>query len=716
MTPTAKRKKSEKNKERSAVLGESVEYKDVETPAVEVPARAPPAVETPAASIFQEADRGDDVDSFADLQSSRRDDISATDEGQEYPFPVLSGARGLQEKDFEVSKVRDRAIELAEEDIETPLGTGKKGKKAKKNKKSKDKDITSRAVEDSDKDLGLITSAAIAATSSAVLASEGSKERPPHERAEPHKRRSHPVSFHEEQPDEKRLHADLPRHEHVTIERSMFPAESSRSMGRATVKEEKQLTPRDDLTTTVRNHSPNPEPTWSFAGVADIVSQEPPSPIQQKRELVMDTSPKEKRERPTEAIASRNDKHEASHASLDPSLLTGAVVTAAATLSSAHGTTKDRKADVPEPTSVGHIRTPKGKKHAKETTTNIESSRDIAQPETSPAKSAKQKGPSQSLFGDPSEKKADASGVIVTPTPTPKHNRTPGTKQLDTIKESSPDDSPLHKKGRSVTDVGMSERGVKSARHARSPLPFSERIKSPPPVTPTPASRKGVPAALDVSASNTPSRDSPWHQVHESVDRSMTLSPARRMPRGSPNADPIKQQMAEQRSPSVASQRSMSNISKLRSPDHDRPSSAASNRSTHSLRRVDRSASGDLRTASRLGEASASGAGAKDAEPHLSDNNALTAGALAAVAVAGVAAVSKYDPVRGEGKGRRASMAETFVSAVNSVLPSKADTRTGSMGRGARFANVAHQTTQCAQATEHANTRLAVATGTACST
>jgi hypothetical protein len=142
------------------------------------------------------------------------------------------------------------------------------------------------------------------------------------------------------------------------------------------------------------------------------------------------------------------------------------------------------------------------------------------------------------------------------------------------------------------------------------------------------------------------------------VDRTMTLSPARRMPRSSPSFDPIKQHMAEQRSPSVVSQRSMSNISKLRSPDQERPLSSASNRSTQSLRRVDRSASGDLRAVARLGEASAQDA--KNTEPNLTG---IAAAAGATAAIAGIAAASKYDPVRGAGKGRRASMAaETFVS------------------------------------------------------
>lgn len=119
--------------------------------------------------------------------------------------------------------------------------------------------------------------------------------------------------------------------------------------------------------------------------------------------------------------------------------------------------------------------------------------------------------------------------------------------------------------------------------------------------------------------------------------------------------DPIKQHMAEQRSPSVRSERSMSNITKLRSSDQERPLSSMSSRSTQSLRRIDRSASGDLRNTARLGEVNAPDT--RSAPPNLSGV------ALAAGATAAIVAASRYDPVRGEGKGRRASMAaETFVS------------------------------------------------------
>jgi hypothetical protein len=116
--------------------------------------------------------------------------------------------------------------------------------------------------------------------------------------------------------------------------------------------------------------------------------------------------------------------------------------------------------------------------------------------------------------------------------------------------------------------------------------------------------------------------------------------------------DPTKQRFGEQRSPSAFSDRS----ARLRSPNEDRPLSAASNRSlTPSLRRVDRSRSGDLRSQSSLGEVNAA---AKGATPKLA-GLALAAGATAAIA--GIASSSKYDPVKDKGKGR-ADMPDVYVS------------------------------------------------------
>jgi hypothetical protein len=72
---------------------------------------------------------------------------------------------------------------------------------------------------------------------------------------------------------------------------------------------------------------------------------------------------------------------------------------------------------------------------------------------------------------------------------------------------------------------------------------------------------------------------------------------------------------------------------------------------------VDRSISGDLRAASRLGEAKTRDA--RTSPLDISDV-ALAAGATAAI-VAGIASSSKYDPVTDKGKGR-ADIPEVYVS------------------------------------------------------
>jgi hypothetical protein len=79
---------------------------------------------------------------------------------------------------------------------------------------------------------------------------------------------------------------------------------------------------------------------------------------------------------------------------------------------------------------------------------------------------------------------------------------------------------------------------------------------------------------------------------------------------------------------------------------------------------VDRSISGDLRAASRLGEAKT-----RDAKTSALDFSdiALAAGATAAV-VAGIASSSKYDPVTDKGKGR-VEDPELYVSFSLLLLP-----------------------------------------------
>ncbi|KAK3043993.1 hypothetical protein LTS18_002464, partial [Coniosporium uncinatum] len=98
------------------------------------------------------------------------------------------------------------------------------------------------------------------------------------------------------------------------------------------------------------------------------------------------------------------------------------------------------------------------------------------------------------------------------------------------------------------------------------------------------------------------------------------------------------------RSPSGLSDRSLGSIGKVKTPD--RPLSSASNASsTPSLRRVDgRSASGDLRAASRLGEARA-----RTAKVPPPTNIDLP-----------VATSSTYDPLKDKGKARAPDMTDVY--------------------------------------------------------
>ncbi|KAH6643588.1 hypothetical protein C7974DRAFT_1074 [Boeremia exigua] len=427
---------------------------------------------------------------------------------------------------------------------------------------------------------------------------------------EPHKRRSHPVSFHEEQPEEKRLHKnETQRGSNLepawsfsaldnntgSVEGSIHgvPAAQEQPVGR----KERQLpqgprTPRIRSERDVREVEASPAlPEYSTStGVepspsSDFVSKE-------RASYLFDSSPSTRAYGISPAVAPKSPSFDSPRAIESP----------------------------------------------------IKASTDRAhQEQVSPTRPSRQTEPYQSIFGDPSEK------IDSLTTPMPKRARTPGTNSLGTITENSPDDSLHIKKGRSTTDAGSGERGTKPLRSERRS--FSDRMRSSPPTTPTPANRKSTPSALEISDRQTASRDSPWHQANDPLDRSIALSPARRMPHSTP--EPIKQQLAEIRdSPGLRSQQSLSNISKFRSPDAERPVSSmsmASNASNHSLRRIEKTQSGDLRAAAKLGEASAGAS--TTTEPNLSGI------ALAAGATAAFAAASK---LRGEGKGRRASMAETF--------------------------------------------------------
>ena len=107
--------------------------------------------------------------------------------------------------------------------------------------------------------------------------------------------------------------------------------------------------------------------------------------------------------------------------------------------------------------------------------------------------------------------------------------------------------------------------------------------------------------------------------------------------------------LSQERRPSTPqSQRSASNINRLRTPDINRPESVNSNRSsgTPPLRRSDRK-SGDLRSLSQRSKPDL----AKEAE-------------LAALTSAAAAAVNTVNPTANEGRVRAKDMADVYVSRV----------------------------------------------------
>jgi hypothetical protein len=621
----------------------------------------------------EEKKRESETADMAEFPPTFDQQTRSVEEADEYPFPIVSTPN--EEKLPEETGIAAKEAEVVDE---WALSMKKKGKKGKKNQRA----LESVDLDEQQEPRNVVDDRAIHVSQAGVPEPHVDAGRawdethagafvPEHEG---HKRREHPVSP-EAPPEEKRVHLDA----------SAEPA--------------------------TRGHSPIIEPTWSFGGIRDSAVHVADSPVlpsapqfatttqtrdsgyhdagysptlpQGPTEIVEESRDKKKRRSKDPATPrhgadrSITEHYEERHQSESSPLPELHSFTGVKSPNAIDSSTKERSSHLfnssPSSRQYGESPIATSKSHTHDVaplaaatiaaaavgTVAAKHSRDEDdvprhgrkhEKHASPAKATKQEEPYRSIFGDPSEKKQEKSAMLSTPTS--KHIRT--SSQLDSIKESSPDETLVHKKGRQISDVGTPDHGVKSARRSTTSAtkPLSERLQSPPPVTPTPASRRSAAASFDPQ---TPSNDSPWHQVHESVDRSMALSPARRLPhdqRSSPLTDPTKQHFGEQRSPSAFSDRSM----RLRSPNEDRPLSAASNRSlTPSLRRVDRSRSGDLRSQSSLGEVNAA---AKGATPKLA-GLALAAGATAAIA--GIASSSKYDPVKDKGKGR-ADMPDVYVS------------------------------------------------------
>lgn len=247
-------------------------------------------------------------------------------------------------------------------------------------------------------------------------------------------------------------------------------------------------------------------------------------------------------------------------------------------------------------------------------------------------------GPGSSLFGGP-------VGIISDVTSPPRSPFSPdgsARRRLDTITEYSPEESPLHKKSRHLSDVGSPERGVKSLRRSARPQSLSQqRVRSPP-------VREDTPKTL-ISTDDLIARLS-WPPVDEekhAVD--LERSRSRNTDQGHHTTAPAVPWEGACRSVSGASIRSGDSINAIiRTPEQVRSVSGQSFRSsgTPPLRRVDHRISGDLRLANKKSEAKlAKGLEAEDLEHDIA-----------------IPSSSTYDPIKDKGKSRVRDMADVYVS------------------------------------------------------
>lgn len=246
-----------------------------------------------------------------------------------------------------------------------------------------------------------------------------------------------------------------------------------------------------------------------------------------------------------------------------------------------------------------------------------------------------------SLFGGP---RSHDDGII-SPARSPLSSEGRGRRRLNTISEDSADGSPLHKKDkRALSDVGSPESGVKGRRIRSSPVEGD--------------------VAGEYVFTHDPNSRPPWLAAEEekgaieersrsrNSDQLSTLS-SRHSGRAGVS---FGQREEEHRTGSAGSMRSDKNSSIhaiIRTPDQVRSASGLSYRSsatpTPPLRRVDRSASGDLRGASRKDGANSHAKSSSEFHPELElDFTAIPSS-------------STYDPVTDKGKSR-ADMTDVYVS------------------------------------------------------
>ncbi|KAL8710868.1 MAG: hypothetical protein Q9220_004672 [cf. Caloplaca sp. 1 TL-2023] len=158
-------------------------------------------------------------------------------------------------------------------------------------------------------------------------------------------------------------------------------------------------------------------------------------------------------------------------------------------------------------------------------------------------------------------------------------------KRLKTITEYSPEESPLHKKDRDLSDIGIPDHGVKAARRSGTPQAIQKQREQSPSVK--------LQEGMDLERSRSRGGEHRPSSYQSNISSLVSGQP--------------KQREYERRSLSGASNRSIESINAIirTPPEQIRSASGMSNRSsgTPPLRRSDRSVSSDLRGANRMSEA-----------------------------------------------------------------------------------------------------------------
>ncbi len=241
-----------------------------------------------------------------------------------------------------------------------------------------------------------------------------------------------------------------------------------------------------------------------------------------------------------------------------------------------------------------------------------------------------------SLFGGPQSFEDDLHSL----SRSPRSSESRGRQRLNTISEDSADGSPLHKKDkRTLSDVGSPESGVKG-RRMRSP-PVEDDVTGEYLSTYDSMSRQAWPAGDEEKhAVDERSRSRNSDELSNLSSRHSALSGVTPRHR--------EDEYGTGSAVSMKSEKSVHAI--IRTPDQVRSASGLSYRSsgtpTPPLRRVDRSASGDLRGANQKSEAK---------------SRAKSSSELDAQLDIGIPSSSSYDPVTDKGKSR-ADMADVYVS------------------------------------------------------